>query len=143
MCTSKVRVSIDTDKKYTIIRGLSGVGKTLFINEVNRLSRLKDMGVYGYETDLDVVVINNRSDFNYIKYLVNNSEPVLFIVDANYAAGVIRSIRDINAMCIAVTRNTLRDINLDKDCLYYAYRDNSTNITVIEKEKYQNDNDVF
>lgn len=121
--TNKIQVDIETKEKYVFIQGFSGAGKSLFIEEVERLSNLENMDVYSLDSDLDIVVVNKGIIKN-MQGIISNDRPVLFITDEFYACKVVTAIQGRNAACIAVTRKIPKNINFSYKCLYYAHKVN-------------------
>ena len=141
-------IELETREKYTLVMGLGGAGKTHFVNFVDELRKSEisenrdDILV---ESDLEYIVVTSKDMIHIIpQYIAEGIK--LFISDEFLAHDVVKTLENLEAYCVVITRNPMKDVKMSYKSLYVAYRDTSTNKTCIklkfEAEQYNGLYDV-
>lgn len=129
-------IELETKKKYTLVTGLGGTGKTYF---VNFMDELKKSGISGdevgilVESDLEYIVVTSKDMIRVIpRYIAEGIK--LFISDEFLAYDVVKTLENFEAYCIVITRNPMKEIKMSYKSQCIAYRDASTKKTCIKSE---------
>ena len=117
---SSYDINIETEEKYVLVDGLSGKGKTAFIQFIADIIDNSILGIV--EADRNFMVIRDKDNLDKIPNNISEFGSTIFIVDEVLAEKTLYAIRDTNSYCIAITRKVYSNIKMSYKSLYEVER---------------------
>lgn len=122
-----IRFNVELQDKIILIQGFSGVGKSAFIDGVERALLLNTGELV---SDLPCFVVNTAAELRDMEMQIDQGVLAVFLADEFMAYKVIECAKNKRAYCILVSRKIYKNVNMSYRVLYEARRDNDgiTNI---------------
>lgn len=117
---SSYSIDIETEEKYVLVDGLSGKGKTAFVQFIEDIIDNNILGVV--EADRNFMVIRDKDNLDKIPSVINEFGSTIFIVDEVLAEKTLHAIQDTDLYCIAITRRVYSNIKMSYKSLYEVER---------------------